>query len=98
MNLDIEHYLRTKPMMEQQIISVADTGTGIPSEELSQIFDLFYRVDCSRSRISGGSGIGLAIVKYLVEAHSGKVWAESEAGKGSTFYFSLPLNQTADGR
>lgn len=73
------------------IISMANTGAGILKEELPRIFDPFYRVDPSRSRKSGGSGIGLAIVKYLVEAHGGKVWARSKTGKGSTFYFSLPL-------
>lgn len=76
------------------VVSVADTGGGIPAEELPFVFERFYRLDKSRSRSSGGSGIGLAIVKHLVEAHCGKVWAESEVGKGSVFSFSLPL--TAD--
>ena len=71
-------------------VSVADTGSGIPSEDLPHIFDRFYRVDKSRSRASGGSGLGLAVVKQLVEAHGGKVWAESELGKGTVFHFTLP--------
>jgi len=72
-------------------VAVRDTGSGIPPEDLPRIFDRFYRVDKSRSRTGGGSGIGLAIVKQLVELHGGKVWAESTPGQGSTFSFSLPL-------
>ena len=72
------------------VVSVQDNGTGIPAEALPSVFERFYRVDKSRSRTSGGSGIGLAIVKQLVEAHGGEVWAESEVGKGSKFSFCLP--------
>jgi histidine kinase len=72
--------------------SVKDTGLGIPAEHLAHIFDRFYRVDKSRSRARGGSGIGLTIAKHLVEAHGGKIWAESEGeGRGSTFVFTVPL-------
>ncbi len=70
--------------------SVKDTGIGIPPEHLPHIFDRFYRVDKSRSRAHGGSGIGLTIAKHLVEAHAGKIWAESAGeGKGSTFVFTF---------
>jgi histidine kinase len=73
-------------------ISVRDTGYGIPAEHLKHIFDRFYRVDKSRSRAHGGSGIGLTIAKHLVEAHGGKIWAESAGeNKGSAFVFTLPL-------
>ncbi len=73
-------------------ISVADTGSGIPVEHLPHIFTRFYRVDKSRSRAWGGSGIGLTIAKHLVEAHGGSIWVTSEgAGMGSTFTFSLPI-------
>ncbi len=73
-------------------ISVRDTGYGIPAEHLKHIFDRFYRVDKSRSRSRGGSGIGLTIAKHLVEAHGGKIRAESEGeNKGSAFVFTLPL-------
>jgi len=73
-------------------ISVRDTGFGIPTEHLAHIFDRFYRVDKSRSRARGGSGIGLTIAKHLVEAHGGKIWAESTGeNKGSVFVFTLPL-------
>jgi histidine kinase len=73
-------------------ISVRDTGTGIPPEHLQHIFDRFYRVDKSRSRrAGGGSGIGLTISRALVEAHGGRIWAESAGeGLGSTFRFTLP--------
>lgn len=71
------------------LVSVADTGQGIPPQDLPYIFERFYRVDRSRSRSTGGAGIGLTIVKQLVEAHGGRVWAESTPGKGSTFFFTL---------
>jgi two-component system sensor histidine kinase BaeS len=73
-------------------ISVIDTGIGIPPEHLSLLFTRFYRVDKSRSRVGGGSGIGLTIAKHLVEAHGGRIWAESPGpDQGSTFTFSLPI-------
>lgn len=72
-------------------VIVSDTGEGIPPDDLPYIFDRFYRADKSRSRASGGSGIGLAIVKQLVEAHGGKVWVESQPGRGATFAFTLPI-------
>ncbi len=74
------------------VVSVRDTGIGISVEHLPHIFTRFYRVDKSRSRAGGGSGIGLTIAKHLVEAHGGRIWVES-AGvkKGSTFYFTLPI-------
>lgn len=72
------------------LVMVADTGEGIPPVDLPFVFDRFYRADKSRSRASGGSGIGLAIVKQLVEAHGGQVWAESQPRQGATFGFTLP--------
>ena len=73
-------------------IAVHDTGIGISPEHLPNLFTRFYRVEKSRSRAVGGSGIGLTIAKYLVEAHGGRIWAESEgAGQGSTFTFTLPV-------
>jgi two-component system sensor histidine kinase BaeS len=73
-------------------IAILDTGIGLPPEHLPHVFTRFYRVDKSRSRQVGGSGIGLTIAKYLVEAHGGRIWVESPgAGKGSTFIFTLPV-------
>jgi len=74
-------------------VSVADTGEGIPAEELPNIFERFYRVDKSRARATGGSGLGLTIVKRLVEAHGGTIEARSEVGQGSRFSFTLPISE-----
>jgi len=71
-------------------IWVRDTGIGIKKEELEKIFDRFYRVDSSLTREVSGTGIGLSIAKEYVEMHGGRVWVESEADKGSTFFFTLP--------
>ena len=71
------------------LVSVTDTGEGIPPENLPHIFERFYRVDSSRARSEGGTGLGLAIVKQMVEAHGGRVWVESQPGKGSTFYLAI---------
>ncbi|MBI4186091.1 MAG: HAMP domain-containing protein [Chloroflexi bacterium] len=75
-------------------VSVSDTGEGIPAEDLPNIFERFYRVDKSRARATGGSGLGLTIVKRLVEAHGGKIEAHSEPGKGSHFTFTIPVSGT----
>jgi two-component system phosphate regulon sensor histidine kinase PhoR len=70
-------------------VCVADNGSGIGTEHLPHVFERFYRVDKARSRELGGTGLGLSIVKHIVQAHGGKVWAESELEKGSKFYFTL---------
>jgi signal transduction histidine kinase len=72
-------------------VTVADTGPGIAAEHLPRVFERFYRVDTARSRDEGGTGIGLAIARSVVEAHGGRIWAESEPGRGSTFTFELPV-------
>jgi signal transduction histidine kinase len=81
---------------DEVVVSVADTGPGIPQEELPYIFERFYRVDKSRSRATGGSGLGLTIARRLVEAHGGQLEVESELGKGSVFTVKLPA-YTGDG-
>jgi signal transduction histidine kinase/CheY-like chemotaxis protein len=72
------------------VISVSDTGPGIPADELSDIFKEFYQVDRSLHRSHGGTGLGLAICRRFVEAHQGRIWVESQEGVGSIFYFTLP--------
>ena len=72
-------------------MSVSDQGMGIPKEHMGKVFDRFHRVDNRDTRQVGGTGIGLYLVKHLVEAHGGKIWIESEVGKGSSFIFTLPL-------
>lgn len=71
-------------------VNVTDTGEGIPPEDLSHIFDQFFRGEKSRSRETGGSGLGLAIAKRIVEAHHGRIWVESQVGQGTRFSFVLP--------
>ena len=72
-------------------ISISDTGEGIPAEDLPNIFERLYRVDRSRARATGGSGLGLTIAKRMVEAHGGQITVQSELGKGSSFSFTLPI-------
>lgn len=74
-------------------VAVTDEGEGIPAEELPNIFERFYRVDKSRARATGGSGLGLTIAKRLVEAHGGEVEAKSELGRGSRFSFTVPISE-----
>jgi two-component system, OmpR family, phosphate regulon sensor histidine kinase PhoR len=76
---------------EEVVFTVADTGIGIPQADQPRIFERFYRVDVARSREAGGTGLGLSIAKHLVEAHSGRIWVNSEVGSGSKFYFSVPV-------
>jgi two-component system phosphate regulon sensor histidine kinase PhoR len=78
-------------------IFVRDTGIGIPEEDLPRLFERFYRVDKARSRELGGTGLGLSIVKHLVAAHHGATRVESKVNQGSTFYFTLPVDEAALG-
>jgi two-component system, OmpR family, phosphate regulon sensor histidine kinase PhoR len=83
-----EILVQARPQPDSVCFSVKDTGIGIPENEHWRIFERFYKVD--RSRASGGTGLGLAIARHLVEAHGGKIWVESELGKGAVFYFTIP--------
>ena len=76
---------------EEFILSVKDTGIGIPMESQPRVFERFYRVDEGRAREMGGTGLGLAIVKHIVLCHNGRIWIESTLGQGSTFYVAAPL-------
>ena len=72
-------------------VMISDDGMGIPKENVGRIFDRFYRVDRARARSMGGTGLGLAIAREMIEAHGGKIWAESEEGVGTTIFFTLPF-------
>jgi two-component system phosphate regulon sensor histidine kinase PhoR len=82
-----------KPRASELVVSVADSGIGVPPDDLERIFERFYKTD--RSRSSGGSGLGLAIAKHLVQAHGGRIWAESGGAHGTTFSFTLPLARSS---
>jgi two-component system phosphate regulon sensor histidine kinase PhoR len=73
---------------DEVVVTVRDSGVGIASEDLARIFERFYKAD--RARSGGGTGLGLAIAKHIVQAHGGRIWAESVPGRGSTFFFTLP--------
>lgn len=75
--------------LDAVVIAVADTGIGIPADDIPRIFERFYKAD--RARSGGGTGLGLAIAKHTVHAHNGRIWVESTEGVGSTFFFTLPL-------
>jgi signal transduction histidine kinase len=76
---------------DEAVLTVRDTGVGIPSRDQGRIFERFYRVDRARSRETGGTGLGLSIVKHVVENHGGSVSVESTLGEGSTFTVRLPI-------
>jgi two-component system, OmpR family, phosphate regulon sensor histidine kinase PhoR len=80
-----------EPHGDEVILTVADTGIGIPQADQPRIFERFYRVDVARSREAGGTGLGLSISKHLVEAQGGRIWVESEVGVGSKFHFAVPI-------
>jgi two-component system phosphate regulon sensor histidine kinase PhoR len=75
----------------EAVVTVSDTGIGIPLADQERIFERFYRVDAARSREAGGTGLGLSIAKHIVEVHGGRLWVESAVGSGSRFSFSVPL-------
>jgi two-component system sensor histidine kinase ResE len=89
---------RADPARGEVRLEVRDTGQGIAPEDLPHIFDRFYRGDASRARATGNTGLGLAIVRAIVEAHGGRIGAESIMGEGTTFSIVLPAHLPRDGR
>ena len=85
--------IRAKAKGKYIQVEISDTGIGIPQEHQKRIFERFYRVDKARSRNLGGTGLGLSIVKHIIYAHGGEVGVESEPGKGSKFFFTLPKDK-----
>jgi signal transduction histidine kinase len=83
--------IRVEGQGEALLFAVSDTGIGIPADQVEGIFEEFRQADVTISRDFGGTGLGLSITRKLVELHGGRIWVESEAGKGSTFFFSIPM-------
>ena len=88
--VSLGHTAEPNGRAEAVVVTVTDTGIGIPEADQARIFERFYRVDAARSREEGGTGLGLSIARHIVEAHRGRIWVESEVGRGSRFYFSIP--------
>ncbi len=84
-------HISIKQIGSQAEISIQDSGNGVTPEDAAHLFDRFYRADEARNRNDGGSGLGLAIAKSIVEMHKGRIWAESEKGKGLKVIIQLPL-------
>jgi signal transduction histidine kinase len=78
------------------IVTVSDEGVGIPFEEQSRVFERFFRGARERHQRTPGAGLGLYLVKAIVEAHAGRTWVESDPGKGAAFSFAVPRHQTPD--
>ena len=85
--------VETQRVGEAVQFSITDYGMGISEEDKEKLFKPFSQIDSSMSRKRGGTGLGLAIAKGIIHAHNGKIWVESELGKSSTFYFSIPIKQ-----
>lgn len=92
-----EIHLSVKPGEREARVEVRDTGVGIAPDNLERVFDRFYQVDGSRTRKRGGIGLGLSICRLIVEAHGGRIGVESKLSEGSSFYFTLPISEWAEG-
>ena len=89
-------YIKLLRQEDNAVLSVTDTGVGIPDDAMDHIFERFYRVDKARSRATGGSGLGLAIVRAIVQRNRGRISVQTEVGKGSTFAVSFPIFDTEE--
>ena len=91
-----EVWLRTMDATGSVVVCVEDTGIGIAPKDQEIVFDQFRQVDSSYCRRYEGTGLGLALCRKFVELHGGRIWVESEEGRGSQFYFSIPVSKTAE--
>jgi signal transduction histidine kinase len=89
--------VRVEPDKDQMVFSVIDTGIGIAPVDIPRIFEKFYRGGQKEAKKRQGTGLGLAIVKSIAERHKGRVWAESQLGKGSAFHLAIPFRQHKGG-
>ena len=89
--IDIKGEVIAEDNKEYVRVSVSDTGSGIPEDQVEKVFEKFHQVDSLETKKKVGTGLGLSICREIMKHHEGRIWAESELGKGSTFYFTLPV-------